>query len=148
MGKRSKQAYFAKYKDPRWQKKRLEILDRDEWACQLCHDSESPLHVHHKGYVKGRDPWAYDDSWLATVCEVCHQIETDERYPTNDSLVLAFRIHFFGSDISDIATSLANCDLPHTPDVVGSALSYLFRTPGELQKVVEAYFEHLGHRRR
>ena len=28
--------YTEKLKDPRWQKKRLEILERDNWECQDC----------------------------------------------------------------------------------------------------------------
>jgi len=38
-----KVTYAEKLKDPRWQKKRLEIMERDEWTCQWCVDSESPL---------------------------------------------------------------------------------------------------------
>ena len=37
--------YSQKLKDPRWQKKRLQILERDEWNCQICHDNESTLVV-------------------------------------------------------------------------------------------------------
>ena len=39
---------MEKYKDPRWQKKRLKILERDKWACQLCDGKEKTLHIHHK----------------------------------------------------------------------------------------------------
>jgi hypothetical protein len=35
--------YSDKLKDPRWQKKRLEVFERDGWCCQCCGDSESPL---------------------------------------------------------------------------------------------------------
>jgi 5-methylcytosine-specific restriction endonuclease McrA len=28
--------YLAKCKDPRWQKVRLEVFQRDEWTCQVC----------------------------------------------------------------------------------------------------------------
>lgn len=30
--------YSQKLRDPRWQKKRLEILERDSFTCQHCHD--------------------------------------------------------------------------------------------------------------
>lgn len=65
--------YFEKLKDPRWQKKRLEALDNAEWQCELCCDSEETLHVHHKTYFKGREPWEYDTDQLAVLCEVCHE---------------------------------------------------------------------------
>lgn len=64
--------YAEKLKDPRWQRRRLEILSRDEFTCQNCFGSEETLHVHHALYRKGRDPWEYDDDELITLCETCH----------------------------------------------------------------------------
>lgn len=67
-----KPSYAERLRHPNWQKKRLEILSRDDFRCQLCFDGESTLHVHHKRYLKGRMPWEYDDRDLVTVCENCH----------------------------------------------------------------------------
>lgn len=64
--------YAAKLTDPRWQRKRLEVLHRDEWKCQLCGDSETELHVHHKLYKKGKEPWENKSSELTTLCKDCH----------------------------------------------------------------------------
>lgn len=64
--------YAAKLRDPRWQKKRLEVLSANEFACEMCGDAESTLHVHHKAYIKGREPWEYDANQLAVLCEECH----------------------------------------------------------------------------
>lgn len=69
----SKKTYSEKLKDPRWQRKRLEVMERDEFHCRMCGDGESTLHVHHKRYVKGREPWEYELHELATVCENCHE---------------------------------------------------------------------------
>ena len=69
----AKKTYSELLKDPRWQRKRLEILNRDGWKCQSCLDSESTLHVHHKHYHKGRQPWEYEDHELITLCEACHE---------------------------------------------------------------------------
>ena len=33
--------YSEKLKDPRWQKKRLEILERDNFRCQYCGDKNA-----------------------------------------------------------------------------------------------------------
>lgn len=66
---------------PNWQRKRLEILQRDEFACRCCYDSESTLHVHHKRYVKGRMAWEYPNSELVTLCEGCHET----MHATNES---------------------------------------------------------------
>lgn len=65
--------YSEKLRDPRWQKKRLEILQRDNFTCKLCSDNTTELHVHHAAYKKGLDPWEYQDEWLHTVCSRCHE---------------------------------------------------------------------------
>lgn len=70
--------YSEKLKDPRWQKKRLEILNRDKWCCRACGDKESTLHVHHKYYITDREPWEYPDICLVSLCENCHQLQTSQ----------------------------------------------------------------------
>jgi hypothetical protein len=62
--------YSEKLKDPRWQKKRLAILNRDSWKCHYCGDEETTLHVHHLKYAK--EPWDAPLENLQTVCEHCH----------------------------------------------------------------------------
>lgn len=69
--------YAEKLRFPKWQKKRLEIMQRDEFTCQLCKDTESPLHVHHKSYTASAEPWEYEDENFITYCEVCHAIVED-----------------------------------------------------------------------
>lgn len=72
--KRKYKAYSEKLKDPRWQKKRLQIMERDEFTCQGCGDKTSTLNVHHTAYIKNKEVWNYDDIMLVTLCETCHQI--------------------------------------------------------------------------
>lgn len=69
--------YAEKLRDPRWQKKRLVIMERDGFACQECGESTSPLAVHHAYYVSGRSPWMYPDWSLSTLCDACHQLRHD-----------------------------------------------------------------------
>lgn len=64
--------YSEKLKDPRWQKKRLQIMDRDGFTCQCCGDKETTLNIHHKKY--NGDPWEASENDLMTVCEDCHYI--------------------------------------------------------------------------
>jgi len=64
--------YFELLKHPKWQKKRLEILERDNFTCQLCGDKETCLNIHHKKYISNRKPWKYDNEDLITLCEDCH----------------------------------------------------------------------------
>ena len=67
--------YSEKFKDPRWQKKRLEIMQRDQFSCQHCGSIDRTLHVHHKSYIRGNDPWDYHDRFLITLCADCHESE-------------------------------------------------------------------------
>jgi len=73
----AKKTYAEKLKDPRWQKKRLEVLSDAEFQCELCGDTESTLHVHHKQYIKGHDVWEYERQQLACLCESCHENQHD-----------------------------------------------------------------------
>ena len=66
--------YAEKLRHPLWQKKRLEILSRDEFCCTLCGDHETELHIHHKEYKRGSEPWEYEDSVLQTLCKHCHAL--------------------------------------------------------------------------
>jgi hypothetical protein len=65
--------YWEKLRDPRWQKKRLEIMERDDWACRDCSGRNATLHVHHNYYTYGKQPWEYPDSALVTLCDGCHE---------------------------------------------------------------------------
>ena len=61
--------------NPKWQKKRLEILQRDNFSCVVCGngiDTDTQVHVHHLSYGKGCMPWEYDNSNFVTLCEQCH----------------------------------------------------------------------------
>lgn len=66
--------FFDQYKDPRWQKKRLQIMKRDKFCCTSCGDDEKTLNVHHcTVYRKDAKPWEYKNSELTTLCESCHE---------------------------------------------------------------------------
>lgn len=62
-------------KNPLWQKKRLKIMNRDNFKCKNCGSEDNTLMVHHKKYIKGRLPWEYADSLLITYCENCHTMK-------------------------------------------------------------------------
>lgn len=79
--------YSEKLKDPRWQKKRLEVLERDSFTCQCCGDKEMELHVHHHKY--SGDPWDTLLSDLITYCKVCHLIHEKIKKEYQGSFVLS-----------------------------------------------------------
>ena len=68
--------WSSAYRDSRWQKKRLEVMERDGFTCCSCGKGEADgtfLNVHHAYYEKGNAPWEYDDKMLKTLCEQCHK---------------------------------------------------------------------------
>lgn len=67
--------YSEKLLDPRWQRRRLEILSRDDFTCRHCESKTRTLHVHHRYYITGREPWEYPDVALETLCTDCHGME-------------------------------------------------------------------------
>jgi len=65
-------SYADKLRDPRWQKKRLLILQRDRFECRDCRNSHRELQVHHCFYSKC-EPWEIADEMLLTLCVDCHE---------------------------------------------------------------------------
>jgi len=65
-------SYSDLLKDPRWQRKRLEVFEAAKWKCQRCGAGDKQLHVHHRKYIAGRKPWEYPMDRLLCLCENCH----------------------------------------------------------------------------
>jgi hypothetical protein len=65
--------FTDQYKNPLWQKRRLEMLERANYRCSCCQDDESQLHVHHGQYFTGRKLWEYADKELQVLCGTCHE---------------------------------------------------------------------------
>lgn len=66
--------YSEKLQHPLWQRRRMTILNRDNYTCQKCKDTETQLHVHHKKY--SGEPWEAPDHDLETLCKDCHKVIT------------------------------------------------------------------------
>lgn len=69
-----KTTYAKLLQDPRWQKKRLKIMERDGWKCIICKGENDTLHVHHRYYKSSEGPWDYPDRALVTLCRQCHDL--------------------------------------------------------------------------
>ena len=65
--------YYEKLRDPRWQKMRLKVMERENFTCQRCGADNITLNVHHGYYQKGFAPWQYPIATLACLCEDCHE---------------------------------------------------------------------------
>lgn len=69
-----KKTYKEKLLDPLWQKKRLQVLERDNWVCQYCGEKEKTLNIHHFCYNPNGNPWDVEDHALITLCCDCHEV--------------------------------------------------------------------------
>jgi len=109
--KQRSQEYAQKLKDPRWQKKRLKILERDEWTCQNCWSTTSSLAVHHKYYLNKTEPWDYLDDAFITLCEDCHDMEFIQKDNDMD-LMASIRLNFLSNEIFVLADGFYQAYIP------------------------------------
>ncbi len=134
--------YSDKLKDPRWQKKRLEILQRDNWACQRCFDPDSTLIVHHRYYLRDTEPWDYYDDALVTLCQACHDSEHETIDQDYAHLRHALsRAGAFGENAQNLAIAFVHCPLltEYEWSIIESHLSLLIESKvvdGDMWKTV------------
>lgn len=81
-----KKTYSELLKHPKWQKKRLEVMERSGFRCEICGSKEKTLHVHHAYYKKGNMPWEYPLGSLHCLCELCHSEVTELTNDIKDSI--------------------------------------------------------------
>ena len=81
--------WSEKLRDPRWQKLRLEVMQRDDWKCVICDDRRNHLNVHHIVYTRHNpNPWGYNPATLQTLCKTCHE----ERQELIDNVANAMKL--------------------------------------------------------
>jgi hypothetical protein len=131
--------YIKKFKDPRWQKMRLEVLNRDEFTCQLCSDSKSTLNVHHRYYRPNADPWEYPMESLLTLCESCHTEETENRSNEERALLRALKEHFLSADVNCLARGFMLMKPTHLPEVIATAIEWMLLNPEVQREIVDQY---------
>lgn len=133
--------YTALLRDPRWQKKRLEILARDEFTCQNCFDGTSTLHVHHCYYARDRRPWEYEDDSLVSLCEHCHAIETKYLSEAKRLMLEAMsRNRLFARHYAELASSFASAGGP--TDLLVSVLAHAVKDPDGRDAARGEYLRH------
>lgn len=145
-------SYSLKLKNPKWQQKRLKILERDEWMCQACQETEKTLHVHHLCYEKGKEPWDYKDSNFVTLCDDCHSSEHANRKIMEDDILSIFKDwgFLYCGDPSLGSIHCFLCDMQQyggwNPITVFDVLSWLFKTK-KFVKIEKQYFAYLRKNR-
>lgn len=134
--------YKEQIKSPKWQKRRLEILQRDGFTCQVCGCKDKTLHVHHTVYIKDHNIWEYKDNQLITLCEECHEYEHMMEESINEKLwyikkrgVLNHEISAL-LDIIDVNMHFGNQNV--IKDIVGN---------GYLPEIEREYIKLLAERR-
>lgn len=98
--------YAEKLKDPRWQKLRLEVLNRDNFTCISCYNKEKTLHVHHLTYEWGKDPWDYPEFNFLTLCEDCHSEIEEGRKERDSTMMYHLKMGLKDKFIQDCALSV------------------------------------------
>lgn len=136
--------YSEKLRDPRWQRKRLEILNRDEFTCQNCGDNNTTLHIHHRLYLKNKDPWDYESNLLITLCEICHSQESESIDFAINELTLAVKSKFLSHQILAISDGFKEYENVHTPEVCADAISFTLKDRRCLEIITELYLEYLN----
>jgi hypothetical protein len=135
-------SYYELLKDPRWQKKRLEVMGRRNFSCSNCLDKTETLHVHHGAYLKGLKPWEYPDEMLHCLCESCHSEVED----CLEELRKNYGMFHFSSHITDIVNICESFNKRvHDHETVQTALfSFcdLFGLPEEpFMKLLSSHFQ-------
>ena len=135
--------YQEQLKSPKWQKKRLFILERDNWACQICGDTENMLSVHHMDYIKGYKPWDYENEYLITLCSSCHSSETECNKEALERLRKAIKKQFFSFGIELLAEGFEKiiwCGKnPTTADII----NYVLQNEECMKFAEKKYFESM-----
>lgn len=88
--------YSEMLKSPLWQKRRLQMLEKAGWKCELCQRKEKTLHVHHLIYRAGHLAWEYEDKELVVLCECCHET-VHERDLTGSMVLLLISVFKAGA---------------------------------------------------
>lgn len=133
--------YFQKLKDPRWQKLRLEVFNRDNFTCKVCGEKEKTLNVHHLSY--NGEPWEQHIDLLITMCEDCHKYETDYLKETEKELIKMVKDSgFMAQDISDLGRFISDMEFIHCVNVQFSAIEWFIKKHS-MKSIMTDYFKSL-----
>lgn len=94
--------YSELLQHPFWQKKRLRILERDDFACCKCTDHLVNLQIHHLYYLPDAYPWEYPDDALITLCKICHQKEEFKKWVVQFGIRSLVYHGFIRTDVMEV----------------------------------------------
>lgn len=104
-------AYQRQLTSPHWQRKRLEIFQRDDFICRWCGDKETELVVHHVKYLPGVKAWEHPSDLLLTICTPCHEEAHGKRGGTPSKIIieLPYCRHGYANFIAGIWRCSCGC---------------------------------------
>lgn len=76
--------YREQLQHPRWQRRRLAVLQAADFQCEECGSGEKTLNVHHVHYMLGTMLWDYPLALLECLREGCHK----ERQKVQQTILL------------------------------------------------------------
>lgn len=122
--------YSEKLKHPKWQKKRLEILQRDNFTCVLCGDKETELQINHLKYTG--EPYDAPNKDLETLCKHCHAL----KHYAKEEIHCVYKIKKDESISIIYINDLGTCAVSLTDNTFEKHHGYLFNSP-TLKKMYE-----------
>lgn len=141
--------YSEKLKDPRWQKKRLEVFNRDSFECSNCGNQYSMLAVHHLYYEKDKDPWDYPLEAFKTLCRECHEEEYTFRGEYEATLLATLKqLGFSGLDVFALADGFLGLEMKASPNMVSNSLGWLIKNEDQMKIVINKYIDWTNDGRR
>lgn len=105
--------------------------------------------MHHRYYLHGKDPWEYPLEALVTLCESCHEEETQERGEAERRLLFALRqVGFYASGVRTFADAFARIANVNSvgADITASVIEWVLGNPLQLRLLELRYFDDLSRR--
>lgn len=124
------------------------MLERDDWACQVCGDCETTLNIHHKYYVKDKNHWEYPIDAFLTLCEECHRTEYEDMANMEKELLLTLRKRgFLSGDLISLLAGFHHLEFYLPPSVIADVICFALSSPKIMKFLGDEYFKTLEESR-
>lgn len=118
-----KKSYSEKLKSPLWQRRRLEILQRDNFTCVLCGDTETELQINHLKYTG--EPHEAPNEDLETLCKHCHLL----KHTVNEKINSAFKFKYESYVVLIYVNDLGTCSATICDNSIKLHSGFYFNSP-------------------
>lgn len=134
-------SYRSQYLDPRWQKKRLEVMQERHFTCEICYAKDQTLNVHHKQYISNKDVWDYENCQLSVICQDCHKQLHEQPDFINEVISRIPQEPGFRSDAAFILAGYFGMDVNNLIKSSNDKLAYrIGEQSRELQHISHAFY--------